>query len=156
MPYDLEQTYTHYYTANASTPLQTLQKTGSPPSERFDADEAVTEETLFDSTPNRSPSPTLDEICPPVTSCELAQGLRREQFCGRRDKLLAELDVNAYDDDDENDEFYCCGCLAIMSSDLQTVRMLPCRHAFHDSCILRWLEDGNRSCPLCLREIKGL
>ena len=29
------------------------------------------------------------------------------------------------------------------------VRMLPCRHEFHTSCIDKWLLEQNRTCPCC-------
>ncbi|XP_069699848.1 E3 ubiquitin-protein ligase RNF181-like [Periplaneta americana] len=34
----------------------------------------------------------------------------------------------------------------------ETVKVLPCHHAFHSTCILPWLERTN-SCPLCRYEL---
>lgn len=34
----------------------------------------------------------------------------------------------------------------------ETVKVMPCKHSFHSSCILPWLERTN-SCPLCRHEL---
>ncbi|KAF4526446.1 hypothetical protein B566_EDAN014058 [Ephemera danica] len=34
----------------------------------------------------------------------------------------------------------------------ETTKVLPCKHAFHPSCILPWLEKTN-SCPVCRHEL---
>lgn len=53
----------------------------------------------------------------------------------------------------EHDE-KCPICLA-PNENLTTEKFLtlPCSHAFHDQCILPWLEKTN-SCPLCRAELK--
>ncbi|KAJ7086388.1 hypothetical protein B0H15DRAFT_844426 [Mycena belliarum] len=29
------------------------------------------------------------------------------------------------------------------------IRLLTCRHAFHKTCVDRWLETGRNNCPAC-------
>jgi len=29
------------------------------------------------------------------------------------------------------------------------IRVLSCRHAFHQTCVDRWLETGRNNCPAC-------
>ncbi|KAA3672908.1 autocrine motility factor receptor [Paragonimus westermani] len=41
---------------------------------------------------------------------------------------------------------------AICWDPLSTWRLLPCRHAFHESCLHSWLEQ-NPTCPTCRREL---
>ncbi|KAF5394923.1 E3 ubiquitin-protein ligase AMFR [Paragonimus heterotremus] len=41
---------------------------------------------------------------------------------------------------------------AICWDPLSTWRLLPCRHAFHESCLRSWLEQ-NPTCPTCRREL---
>ncbi|KAL2253680.1 UNVERIFIED_CONTAM: E3 ubiquitin-protein ligase RING1-like protein [Sesamum indicum] len=45
----------------------------------------------------------------------------------------------------------CCICLEEFSDGVHAKR-LPCRHIFHENCILRWLR-GNHVCPLCRHQL---
>jgi hypothetical protein len=48
-------------------------------------------------------------------------------------------------DEDENE---CAVCLSrFEQGDL--VRMLPCRHEFHEDCVDKWLLEQDRRCPCC-------
>jgi len=42
----------------------------------------------------------------------------------------------------------CRVCLGELSPDTVVIR-LPCRHAFHPECAVRWLTECKRLCPLC-------
>lgn len=35
----------------------------------------------------------------------------------------------------------------------EEVRKLPCNHLYHSSCILPWLMDMSRACPMCKQEV---
>lgn len=38
----------------------------------------------------------------------------------------------------------------------ESVSTLPCNglHFFHTRCLMKWINDGNRVCPLCRQEIQ--
>ncbi|CAJ1935229.1 unnamed protein product [Cylindrotheca closterium] len=42
----------------------------------------------------------------------------------------------------------CAICLEAMPPGTK-VRILPCRHSFHEDCIVGWLNEGKTTCPLC-------
>jgi len=42
----------------------------------------------------------------------------------------------------------CAICLECMPPETK-VRILPCRHSFHEDCIVGWLNEGKTTCPLC-------
>lgn len=42
----------------------------------------------------------------------------------------------------------CAICLECMPPGTK-VRILPCRHSFHEDCIVGWLNEGKTTCPLC-------
>ncbi|GLJ24367.1 hypothetical protein SUGI_0465210 [Cryptomeria japonica] len=52
---------------------------------------------------------------------------------------------------EENREFLCCICQAILLVGEIIMRM-PCNHEYHEGCILQWLETSN-SCPACKYEL---
>lgn len=62
------------------------------------------------------------------------------------DKCSICLKVVAGDEDDGNDG-------KPNDEAARIFRVLPCKHSFHNCCILPWLEKTN-SCPLCRHELK--
>lgn len=42
----------------------------------------------------------------------------------------------------------CAICLECMPPGT-TVRILPCRHSFHEACIVGWLNESKTTCPMC-------
>lgn len=52
---------------------------------------------------------------------------------------------------DATNESQCAVCLKHYDED-DVVKGLPCKHEFHDSCILPWLNKTN-SCPVCRFEL---
>jgi len=72
----------------------------------------------------------LDEtVKPPTASAETVQGLPKvfpEEFMGQE----------------------CAVCLSPFS-EKELVVQLPCRHMFHSACIIKWLTECRKTCPLC-------
>jgi hypothetical protein len=48
-----------------------------------------------------------------------------------------------------NDE--CVICLAHITGDTG-IAVLSCRHIFHLSCVYRWFQEGESTCPCCRQE----
>merc|ERR1712087_948003 len=46
----------------------------------------------------------------------------------------------------------CSICCAKFKLHGDATMLAPCKHIFHDQCILRWLKQNN-SCPLCRKEL---
>jgi hypothetical protein len=49
------------------------------------------------------------------------------------------------------------GCCAVCQSDWEAgdeMRILPCDHKFHTSCIDQWLRKHKASCPLCKKDVR--
>mmetsp|Transcript_126340 Transcript_126340/g.404476 ORF Transcript_126340/g.404476 Transcript_126340/m.404476 type:complete len:106 (+) Transcript_126340:474-791(+) len=46
----------------------------------------------------------------------------------------------------------CAVCLSDFDVGADNV-VLPCRHTFHSSCVLRWLAEFKSTCPLCCAEV---
>ncbi|KAK1431428.1 hypothetical protein QVD17_07887 [Tagetes erecta] len=43
----------------------------------------------------------------------------------------------------------CSICLFEFGDEDQVSQLGPCHHVFHKSCIVRWLDHGHFTCPLC-------
>ena len=41
----------------------------------------------------------------------------------------------------------------ICTETLKNARKLSCNHYFHLICLSKWIEKGNKSCPICRKEI---
>lgn len=55
-----------------------------------------------------------------------------------------------------NDTQTCCAICKDDFAEGDVVKsLLPCHHLFHKSCVLRWLTQYKRCCPLCMRNIEA-
>lgn len=57
-------------------------------------------------------------------------------------------------DNNTMDQYSCMVCLAQLEPEAQ-VRLLPCNHLFHNSCIVSWVLHNNGNCPLCKRNFRN-
>ncbi|KAL7083418.1 hypothetical protein ACP275_14G160900 [Erythranthe tilingii] len=57
-------------------------------------------------------------------------------------------------DDDSADAQQCYICLSDYEEG-DKLRVLPCNHEYHVSCIDKWLKEVNRVCPLCRHDVCG-
>ena len=90
--------------------------------------------------------------------------MRQEEFVPKLSKIpfperiLTDEDVallSAKNDDSER-PWMCRDCCAICLDDFEPkmhVRILPCRHVFHSTCVDPWLLQHNRLCPICKRDV---
>lgn len=79
---------------------------------------------------------------------EFRRGVRRGLRQVEIDKLLS---YHFHPPGNEPENIYCVVCMSDLESD-ELVRVLPCNHLFHASCIDEWLRR-NRTCPMCRRDV---
>jgi hypothetical protein len=71
-----------------------------------------------------------------------------------RDQVLSleeEDFVQATNDQGEDHQESCCCCAICLDEfeNQEKVRVLPCKHRFHEDCLVPWLTERHSSCPLC-------
>ncbi|ERN07075.1 hypothetical protein AMTR_s00019p00065410 [Amborella trichopoda] len=77
------------------------------------------------------------------TSVQDVQEYRRRLDCIIQTiKHLNKIEI----EDGEQEDCSVCLCGFVANTEAW---MMPCNHRFHSNCILKWLLDYNRSCPLC-------
>ena len=72
-------------------------------------------------------------------------------------------DDNTNDNDQENDfiglgvdeegSSCCCAICIDEFEDKEKARRLPCRHMFHEDCLIPWLTERHASCPMCKYDV---
>jgi hypothetical protein len=69
-----------------------------------------------------------------------------------RDQVLRleeeEFEQEPTEDADGGDACCCAICLDEFENK-EKVRVLPCKHRFHEDCLVPWLTERHSSCPLC-------
>lgn len=71
------------------------------------------------------------------------QGELLERMCGGKGRVFASVRVVKRDRE-------CSICQEDFCGE-QSVLKLPCRHAYHEGCVMRWLE-GHTTCPVCRKD----
>ncbi|KAJ3486857.1 hypothetical protein NLG97_g6535 [Lecanicillium saksenae] len=71
------------------------------------------------------------------------------------DQALASLPRRTLDEDlrSEDGNTECSICIDGMKEG-ETILSLPCRHSFHDECVVMWLKEHN-TCPICRAPMEG-
>ncbi|XP_027336742.1 E3 ubiquitin-protein ligase RHA1B-like [Abrus precatorius] len=59
------------------------------------------------------------------------------------------LPVAKFGDLEENKETSCAVCLFEFSAEEEIRCMRNCTHIFHQSCVDRWIDHDQKTCPLC-------
>lgn len=74
-----------------------------------------------------------------------------EASTNKEDALIVNGSINSNEEIKENLGVDCVIC----SEPIKILKKLHCGHAFHLFCAAKWLEKGNKTCPLCRSEIKS-
>jgi RING-like zinc finger len=87
------------------------------------------------------------------------QGARNLAVRIIRNNLLTQDQVMALDEEEfqqaegegegEGEDSCCCAICLEEFADKEKVRVLPCKHRFHEDCLVPWLTERHSSCPLC-------
>ncbi|XP_075147324.1 E3 ubiquitin-protein ligase RNF181 homolog [Haematobia irritans] len=67
-------------------------------------------------------------------------------------RAIAELPIHEITVDDDKGDLECAVCKQPAENGDQ-YKILPCKHEFHEECVLLWLKKAN-SCPLCRFELE--
>ena len=54
---------------------------------------------------------------------------------------------------DEEGSSCCCAICIDEFEDKEKARRLPCRHMFHEDCLIPWLTERHASCPMCKYDV---
>ncbi|KAG8903014.1 hypothetical protein FRB99_003821 [Tulasnella sp. 403] len=85
----------------------------------------------------------LGQVKPPVAS---KADIERANL-----EIIKAADISRYEKEGKvtsNTSEKCLICLSEYESD-DDVRVMSCKHAFHQSCVDKWLEVGRNNCPAC-------
>ncbi|KAH9607406.1 hypothetical protein KSS87_000289 [Heliosperma pusillum] len=48
-----------------------------------------------------------------------------------------------------SDDECCCVCLSRLVKEGEDIKVLPCLHHFHSTCVERWFDAPRKTCPMC-------
>jgi hypothetical protein len=81
--------------------------------------------------------------------------------CMKNDKVLFESKMvkkkfKEFKESDNNSLICltCSICIDVIQ-DNQYVKILNCKHSFHNNCINTWLKKDHHNCPLCRKDQNG-
>ncbi|KAL9891391.1 E3 ubiquitin-protein ligase RNF181 homolog isoform X1 [Glossina fuscipes] len=67
-------------------------------------------------------------------------------------RAIAALPTHEIGDEDDLDDLECVVCKQPAEKG-EKYKILPCKHEFHEECVLLWLKKAN-SCPMCRYELE--
>jgi hypothetical protein len=66
---------------------------------------------------------------------------------------LEEEEHEILPEDAEGESTCCCAICLDEFEHKEKLRVLPCRHKFHEMCLVPWLTEWHSSCPLCKYDV---
>ena len=87
-----------------------------------------------------------------VNPSRLNQFERLEQ---KLDMIYRRLDKRQFERDKQQEKAQCCAICIDDFKDKENVRETPCKHIFHEKCIMEWVKTKieEPTCPQCRQEI---
>jgi len=79
--------------------------------------------------------------------------LTREQVLALDEEEFEGASGEEGDTGDEGNSSACCAICLDEFENKEKVRVLPCKHRFHEACLLPWLTERHASCPLCKMDV---
>jgi hypothetical protein len=84
----------------------------------------------------------------------LARMIRVDKLTLQQVMLLDEKEFEGEGNDEGNSSSGCCCAICLDEfEDKEKVRVLPCKHKFHEDCLVPWLTERHASCPLCKMDV---
>lgn len=84
----------------------------------------------------------------------LAVRVIRNNLLTRDQVLSLEEEEFVQESQEESDEEACCCAICLDEfENKEKVRVLPCKHRFHEACLVPWLTERHSSCPLCKYDV---
>jgi hypothetical protein len=68
-------------------------------------------------------------------------------------ELLTQDEMMELEIPSKNINEQCSICIEAMNSNKDELRVLPCSHSYHQTCIFKWLEF-QANCPICRHQLK--
>ena len=86
---------------------------------------------------------------PGIRAADALRMMRSNLLTKEQVMTLEEEEFKQADGREEEDNSCSCAICLDDFEDKEKVRLLPCGHRFHESCLTPWLTERHSSCPLC-------